>query len=275
MKRNLYVTGIVILSMLFLTSFSIRENPQDPPRGKKAKKHIVLEKIDNGKKTTLDTIIAGDDILVWNGDTIGGKGSLKWITKDEFDLDSIRENLGMNFKYEIKDNGDDNVIVLKSGNGGKHIIREFITDGDSGKAFAFHVHPKDFKVDHDVMIWNDKDGDKAFFGPDLPDLPHPPNVLGAIFSVKKDRANIIDLSDPGIISYKKKKNKDGTEKITIVRKQVKENDAENVEKIIMAPKPGKADVFFGTSPDKVKKIRIIKDGDKDKEIEIEENSENN
>jgi hypothetical protein len=40
--------------------------------------------------------------------------------------------------------------------------------------------------------------------------------------------NIIDLSDPGIISYEKKKLKDGREKIIIIRKEVK-NDPIVVE----------------------------------------------
>ena len=223
---------------------------------KRSKKHITLEKIDDkGNKTSLDTIIGNDDFFVWNGDTIGGKTDFKWLAKDGLKLDSLLKNIHMNFDYDIKDDGNGKVIVMKSGKGGNHIIREFITNGDSGKVFSFHMNGDDLLRDKDIMIWNDKDGDKAFFGPDFPNLPHPPHVPGAIFSVKKDRANIIDLSDPGIISYKKKKNKDGTEKITIVRKQAKENDVENVEKIIMAPKPGKADVFFSTSPDKVKKIK--------------------
>ena len=37
--------------------------------------------------------------------------------------------------------------------------------------------------------------------------------------------NVIDLSDPGILSYKKEKMSDGREKITIIRKEVKEENA--------------------------------------------------
>src|SRR5680860_241656 len=131
MKRFLSVTGILALTAVLLSSFSIRENPQDPPRGKKAEKHINLVMVDdNGKKTELDTIIKGDDVFVWNGDTIGGGKDLKWITKDDFNMDSLHQNFDMNFEYEIEDNGEGNVFILKSDKDGKHVMKEFKMDGD-------------------------------------------------------------------------------------------------------------------------------------------------
>ena len=70
MKRILSQTILPVLSFFILSSFSIRETPQDPPRGKKAEKHIKMVKVDDeGNKVELDTIIAGDEIFVWNGDT--------------------------------------------------------------------------------------------------------------------------------------------------------------------------------------------------------------
>ena len=85
MKRILSVILLSGFALFVLSSFSIRENPQDPPRGKKTEKHIKMVKVDdNGKKIELDTVIAGDEILVWNGDTISGGKELKWISKDDF-----------------------------------------------------------------------------------------------------------------------------------------------------------------------------------------------
>ncbi len=49
---------------------------------------------------------------------------------------------------------------MKSGKGGKHVIREFITDGDSDKVFSFHLNSDDLMGDKDIMIWNDKDGEQ-------------------------------------------------------------------------------------------------------------------
>ena len=274
MKRNLFTIVIFMLSVFTLTSFSIRENPQDPQHGEKVKKHIVLEKIDDkGHKTSLDTVIGNDDFFVWHGDTIGGKADFKWSSKDGLKLDSLVKNIHVNFDYDIKDDGNGKIFVIKSGKGEKQLLHDFIVD-DSTKVFTVHVKSNDLLGDNDIMIWNDKDGNNAFFAPGLPNPPHVPDAPGAFFSVKKDRTNIIDLSDPGIVSYKKKKGKDGTEKITIVRKQANENDYKNMEEIITAPRHVK-DVIIKGSPEHVTRVKVIKDGDKEKEMEIEENSDNN
>ncbi|MBK6283087.1 MAG: hypothetical protein IPF54_10870 [Draconibacterium sp.] len=51
MKRIFSIILLSVFSGILLSSFSIRENPQDPPRGKKTEKHIKMVKIDdNGKK---------------------------------------------------------------------------------------------------------------------------------------------------------------------------------------------------------------------------------
>ena len=96
MKRNLLETGLLVLAILVLSSFSIRENPQDPPRGKKKERHINLVKIDDdGNRMELDTIIVGDDVFVWNGDTIGGPQEMQWISKGEPERDSLFKRFDM------------------------------------------------------------------------------------------------------------------------------------------------------------------------------------
>ena len=274
MKQKLFASALFIISVFTLTSFSIRENPQDPPRGKKAQKHIVIEKIDdNGNKISLDTIIGGNDIFVWYGDTIGGKSAFSWNSKDGFIADSVLKSMNFNFEYEIDDKGDNKVIVIKSGNGDKKMIHEFINDTDSNKMFMVHVNSDDLEHDEDIMIWNDDAGNKTFFAPHVTELPHLPDVPRIMIREKINHDNVIDLSDPGIVSYKKKMNKDGTEKITIVRKQIDENSIKHTEEIIMAPEHGSSDVFFDKTPE-VKRIKIIKENGKEVEVE-EENMENN
>ena len=87
-------------AIFLLSSFSIRENPQDPPRGKKKEKHIKIEKIDDkGNKTEIDTIIKGDDFFVWNGDTIGNHKGFSWFSGDDFDLESLHEKLNFDFDF--------------------------------------------------------------------------------------------------------------------------------------------------------------------------------
>lgn len=250
MKQNFLTIGILLVtSILSMSSFSIRENPQDRQRKVKAQKHIVIEKIDDeGNKVKLDTVLGINDVFVWNGDTIGGKSFYTWTIKEDFNPDSLLKTFNINIESEIDENGENKIIVLKSGKGGNKIVREFITDGDSTKTITVHVNSDDVLGDNNIMFWNDEKGNETFFAPNMPDLPNLPNMQKIMISGQLDNENSINLNDPGIISYKKKKNKDGTEKITIIRKQVDENKFEKIEKIIMAPGTGNPDIFFGKSP---------------------------
>lgn len=217
MKRILSVTLLTAFAFFLLSSFSIRENPQDPPRGKKTEKHIKMVKVDdNGKKVELDTIIEGNNVFVWQGDTVGGK-DLKWITKEDFKMDSLHQNYDLNFEYKIDDDGEGNVFIMKSDKGGGHMM----------------------------------------MAPAPPDAPFPPHAPRVIMRAPRNK-NVIDLSDPGIIKYDKKIQKDGTEKITIVRKQVVEED--NDEMFFDENVHG--NVFWhGSTPGETKTIRVIKSDD--------------
>ncbi len=248
MKRILSITTIFVTAFIVLSAFSIRENPQDPPRGKKTEKHIKMVKVDDkGNKVKLDTVITGDQIFVWNGDTIGGK-ELKWISEDKFNVDSFHQNFDMDFEYEIQNGGEGNVIIMKSGKDGKHVLHEYKMEGDN-------------------MMWKTDEGENMFFA--APGAPHSIRGPKAMFFGKPKKENIIDLSDPGIISFKKKINKDGTEKITIVRKQPKEEDIELEEEIIIH---GSDDVMFhpGNHPNPTR-VKIIKSDDGKVEVIEDEN----
>ena len=257
MKRILSFTGIIAISFFVLTAFSIRETPQDPPRGKKKVRHIqLIEKDDSGKTVEIDTVIHGDQVFVWNGDTIGNEDDFKWTMKG----DSLDKDFNMNFSYEIEDDNDGNIFVLKQGKGGKRMIHEFKMDGDSADAFVFDIDENEFRGGDDAMFWVGKHGDREMFfhSPRTDRLPRPPRAPGLMFFGKQNSENVIDLSDPGIISYKKKLNKDGTEKITIVRKQVDENEEKNEEIIIH----GAGDAMFMPAPHPVhKNVKVIKSDD--------------
>lgn len=110
MKRFFSITGVLVFSAFLLSSFSLRENPQDPPRGKKTEKHIKMIKMDDeGNKIELDTILTNDDVFVWNGDTIGGNKEFKWISED-MNLDSTFENL--TFDFHFSDDDGENVFFV-------------------------------------------------------------------------------------------------------------------------------------------------------------------
>lgn len=191
MKRILSISGIFLLAILFLSSFSLRENPQDPPRGKKGKKHLQLVTIDeDGKKTELDTIIEGDNVFVWNGDTLGGEHEFKWVSDGDFDMD---------FDIDVEETADGKIIIIiimKSGKDGTPLIHEFIMDGGSHNGFQYIIKEDGKHGDHDVMIWKSKDGNEMMLHspPGVPHHPHAPNVV--FFGTKK-QGNVIDLSDPG------------------------------------------------------------------------------
>ena len=216
MKRIFSHSLLSVIVIFLLSSFSIRENPHDPPRGKKTERHIKMVKIDdNGNKTELDTVIHDEKVFVWQGDTIGK--DLKWLSKDSFDMGDMHKNFDMKFKYKIEDNGQGNVFFVKPDKAGDHFIMPPMP-------------------------------------PDVPFPPHAPHVM--MFRNNKSK-NVIDLSDPGIISYDKKLMKNGNEKITIVRKKVDENEEEE-----MFNKIPDGNVFWhGDAPGGKKTIKVIKSDD--------------
>lgn len=275
MKRILSVTAIFAFAFFLFSAFSIRENPQDPPRGKKVKKYIKMVKVDEkGNKVELDTIIKGNDIFVWNGDTIGGAKELKWITKDDFVLDSLHENMDVDFDFYIEENGEGNVFILKSGKGGKSIVREFKIDGDSTKRIKINIEKDNLHGDHDVMMWHSDKGNNEmiFHAPKVAGVPHPPHAPNVAFFDRKKPGNVIDLSDPGIISYNKKKMKNGTEKITIIRREVPKEDMEFSEEIMIHGAENKSMIWDKRQPKKAKPIKIIRSDDGNVEVIEDENT---
>lgn len=223
MKRFFSIALLSGIAVITLPSFIlIGDYPQDPPKTKKTEKHIKMVKVDNdGKKVELDTVLTHDEPFVWEGDTIGGGKEMKWISKEGFSLDSTHQNFEMKFDYNIEDDGEGNVVIMKSGKGGKHMITV----------------------------------------PDVPGMPMPPHAPGMMMFRNHDNKNVIDLSDPGIISYDKKLRKDGTEKITIVRKQVNDEEFETMEDVMInAPHEGNA-FFYSNAPKHSKTVKVIKSDD--------------
>ena len=229
MKQIFSISIILGLAFLFTSAITIMEAPQDPPM-KKTKKHLKLVKEENGKKTELDTIIEGDQIFVWNGDTIGGSKELKWITKDEFELDSLHQNFDFDFDFNMEKGEDGHVMIIKRKKGEK---------------------------DGNVMIWHDGESKHDFLinSPGVMPIPKPPHAPGAVFITKGKKGNVIDLSDAGIISYKKKKLSGNREKITIIRNEVDDENITINEEIII---DGKENHSMIVAPKVAKKITVKK-----------------
>ncbi len=124
------------------------------------------------------------------------------------------------------------------------------------------IHKFDYKIEdggnHKVMILHSGDGEPMMWTPGAPPVPHAPRMMRFSSTYGK---NVIDLSDPGIISYDKKLRKDGTEKITIVRKQVPENAEMEEDVFIHAPGAPAEFGFQSGHPENVKTIRVVKSDD--------------
>ena len=77
----------------------------------------------------------------------------------------------------------------------------------------------------------------------------------------QNNGNVIDLSDPGIISYDKKELKNGKEKITIIRNKPVEKDIELRQEIIIRGDEDGAMILQDGHPTKSKTVKVIKDDD--------------
>ncbi|WP_319479687.1 hypothetical protein [uncultured Draconibacterium sp.] len=248
MKQVLSLTGILALALFFSSAISINDAPQYPPKTKKDKKHIKMVKIgDDGKKMEIDTVIEADQVFVWNGDTIGGGKKLKWISEEDFDLD-------MDFDVNVETDENGNVFILKGKGASEPMVYEFKTDdGDSAKHIMMKVISDD--VSSDIMKWHSKNGNEMFFGA-------PGSATPKVIRINKQKSgNVIDLSDPGIISYDRKELKNGKEKIVIVREKPSEEDMEMHEEIIMHNSSAAPMIIHEGMPNMTKRIKVIADDD--------------
>ena len=261
MKNILSASGILALAALLTSAISIGEMPQDPPRGKK---HIQLTKIDDkGNKTKLDTVLNAEEVFVWNGDTIVDGKEMQWMAKEgKFVFDS-----DMDFDFDFDTDSIHKVFISKAGDlSGSKIISFFCDEDSAGQYKVKMIASGD---DKELMEWTSKGGN---------------NLMGAPFAGPKmmmmrssANGNVIDLSDPGIISFEKKELKDGREKITIIREKPSGEAMEVHEEIVI---PGAPMMMHSGLPHKAKTIKVIAGDDgkveiieDDKQIHVEEMSE--
>jgi len=255
MKRIFTLTGTLALALLLSSAISIHQTPQNIPQDEKGKKHIKMVKVgDDGKTMKIDTVMNVDEVLIWNGDTIDGGKAMKWVSKGNMDMD-------MDFDFNIEEDGNGSVFVMKSGKGGAPAVYEFKTEeGDSTKQYRIKVISDGDVEDMDIMKWHNKGDNDMFFGA--------PHVAPAhkIIRIDKRDGNVIDLSDPGIISFEKKELKDGREKITIVREKPSKEDVELREEIIMNGGGGASMFIHEGMPHKNKQIKVFADDEGKVEI---------
>ncbi|MDP3435022.1 MAG: hypothetical protein Q8T04_18945, partial [Bacteroidota bacterium] len=69
------------LATFLLSSPVIAQNTKET----KETRHVKMTKIENGKKMELDTVLTGNDVFIWNGDTIGPAVHIKRFSPSGFD----------------------------------------------------------------------------------------------------------------------------------------------------------------------------------------------
>lgn len=213
MKNNfaLWVTGGLAAAMLF-TSFAFTQD-QD----QKKTRHVKLTKIDNGKTMHLDTMLSGDDVFIWNGDTINPEKHIRPFSPSGFDQLHNTDRMDRQRRTKIYKGGagrDMDRLMLQSDSGEDFHI--FTEEGDSAqKRIMIHKRLRDGSGENHMIFLDESAGRPV---PGIPPVPHIRQFRG------KNSAKGINLNDPNVISYKKKDIGQGRERIEIIRKKSTETE---------------------------------------------------
>ncbi len=252
MKSIFAITALLAATLLLTSATIFQDAPQDPPQ--KGKKHISIVKIDDqGNKMHIDTVIGVKQIFVFNGDTIGGGKEFRWNSEDG----SFNFNGDMEFDIDVETDEEGNVFVMKNGNITGPKLFKIKTDDDSTKQYRIKMITNGDCENMDIMNWNEKAGKNLMFDPTAPKVM----MLG-----DRKKGNVIDLSDPGIISYSKKDMKGGKEKIVIIREKPSPEENEAHEEIIINSTGTAPMMWHRASPVKTKQIKVIAGDDGKVEI---------
>lgn len=190
-KIILKISTFVLVLATLVQSVSAQSNST----GQKDEYHIKIVKVDGNNKTELDTVVNNDSPFIWNGDTINPVNGMVFMSSKNSDS----KNFNFNFHKGV---GQDAFFITNT----KEL--DSILETVENSIFKWNVS----------SLGNKPSGFKELKTGDT-----------TVYFISKDNnnKNIIDLSDSGIISFKKKDLSDGREKITIVRKkQEKKEDKE-------------------------------------------------
>jgi len=269
MKNTMLSIGLAGLTTVLLSSFAGMQKNGETQEPKKTR-HIRMVKTENGKTMELDTVLTGDDVFVWNGDTvnpvkhIGRLDHYGFGGMNRFGGDVDRRNgNGLNFRQGGGEPGRPAIGHMPSrervGRGGKQMMnRRRMEDGPGNNM----IHFNDPGMRHFSPM------------PSLPPVPH----MG--MRGNQHQEQIINLNDPNIISFEKKKMSGDREKIEIIRKKSDDNNsAFNFQFDHQMMPPGIPEFNWKSDADTlhvkmIEKRKMIK-GKKGKEIEVKVETEEN
>ena len=268
MKNTFVLLTMAGLTALGLSSYSIfQDSEQAQP---KKTRHIKIMKMENGKKMELDTVLSGDDIFVWNGDTLNPAKRIKKFSPAQFDkmhnpdgAFDKKEKVKI-YRHNGNKSGEPMIWQLNSDDDVEMISE---TEGDSlMENIIIHKRHSDGNEDDRIMHSKHEDGNHFPPMPPMPPIPPMPPM-----EMNHSRG-MINLNDPNVISYKKKDISGGREKIEIIRNKSDENENMNfnfdMHDSMIAPDATKPQGFnyeYKTGEPRQRKIR--------KEMRVEEKNE--
>jgi hypothetical protein len=223
MKNTMLSIGIAGMTTVLLSSFAIMQKSNEVQEPKKGR-HIKMIKMENGKKMELDTVLTGDDVFVWNGDTINPVKHINGFNRPgfgrmrQFDVNVDRrggKGYGMIFKHNGRGNGGPAFGQMQPRDGMDVITENMDSDG---KRIVLRKMMRG--GNQNDMIHFNGPGMRHF--PSMPSRPpRPPMPPAPQLKMMRIQhsGQVIDLNDPNIISFKKKKMSGDREKIEIIRKK--------------------------------------------------------
>jgi hypothetical protein len=218
MNIKMFFAAVALLTLGVTAGWTsqAQENPAAPAAKKEVRTIIIRE----GNKSATDTVITRKDVKHFRMD--GGKEAV-WVATDAMaGSDSLTEEIIIH----KGDGMEKRMIIRRMGDGpGRMVIHEETMEGDSGKQVRVFVRNAAPGEEDRWIRRGDGRGLRQRVTRSLePGTPLPPAFPGAraLRPRTLQGPNIINLADPGIISYKKKKMSGGREKITIIRNEVKE-----------------------------------------------------
>ena len=237
MKNTFLLFGITAMATLGLSSFAFGQDKQEEQS--KKTRHIQLTKIENGKTMHLDTVLHTDEVFVWNGDTLNPEKHIKRFSPSEFDK---KHNPGGKQdrikRIKIYEPGGDNDSDSGSWEMDSEDTLHIFTgeEGDSlRKKIIIHKRHGDGDERDNFIYLNHGDGKNFPPIPPMPPMPHIRMMHG------NSTKGMINLNDPNIISFKKKKMSGDREKIEIIRKKsepVEEMDFNfEMDEVMQVPEP--------------------------------------
>lgn len=215
--KNYFALGATTAmgAMILVSSFAFTD-AQD----QKKMRHVKLTKIENGKTMHLDTMLSGDDVFIWNGDTINPEKHIREFSPSGFDKLHNTDKMDRQKRVRIYKGGagrDMDQLMLHSDSGEDFQI--FTEEGDSvGKKIRIHKRLRDGNAEDHLIFLDERAGRHIPGVPPVPPVPHIRQFR------HQNSAKGINLNDPNVISYKKKDIGGGREKIEIIRKKTTETE---------------------------------------------------